>query len=97
MLVGYGPVAVAANGVAGKAGMLISMLQMGICMGMQPAISCSCGAGEYKRLHGIVRNTGIMTVVVVVGATLTLLCFLFRNQLVTAFIAHADVVALGQK
>lgn len=95
VLAGYGSIAVAANGVAGKAGMLISMLQMGICMGMQPALSYSCGAGEYKRLYGIVRNTGIMTVAV--GTALTLLCFLVRNQFVTMFIEHADVIALGQK
>ena len=35
LMMGYGPVALAAQGVAGKIGMLLSMLAMGICMGMQ--------------------------------------------------------------
>lgn len=95
VLVSYGSAAVAANGVAGKAGMLINMIQMGICMGMQPALSYNCGAKNYDRMHQIIRNTGIMTVVK--GSILTILCFTFRKQFVLAFIDHAEVIALGQK
>lgn len=95
VLVSYGSVTVAANGVAGKAGMLISMLQMGICMGMQPAISYNCGAGAYTRMRRIVKHTGVLTVAT--GTLLTCICFLCRQQFVTAFIDHAEVIALGQK
>ncbi|EOS40046.1 MATE efflux family protein [Lachnospiraceae bacterium M18-1] len=95
VLVSYGSAAVAANGVAGKAGMLINMIQMGICMGMQPALSYNCGAKNYGRMHQIVRNTGIMTVIL--GSILTILCFVFRKEFVLAFIDHEQVIALGQK
>lgn len=95
ILVSYGAVAVAANGVAGKAGMLINMTQMGVCMGMQPAISYNCGAKKYERMHQIVKNTGILTVVL--GTVLTAFCFIFRKQFVMAFIDHDQVLEIGQK
>ncbi len=95
MLAGYGSVAVAANGVAGKVSMVVSMTAMGICMGMQPAISYNCGAGNYKRLYWIIKKLGIMTVVV--GSILTVGCVVGRTYLVAAFIHHAQVIELGEK
>ncbi len=95
MLAGYGSVAVAANGVAGKVSMVVSMTAMGICMGMQPAISYNCGAGNYKRLYWIIKKLGIMTVVV--GSILTAGCVVGRTYLVAAFIDHAQVIELGEK
>lgn len=44
MVIGYGSVVLAAQGVSGKIGMVITMLAMGICMGLQPAISYNFGA-----------------------------------------------------
>lgn len=95
MLAGYGSVAVAANGVAGKVSMVVSMIAMGICMGMQPAISYNYGAGDYKRLYWIIRNLGIMTVAI--GSALTAGCLIGRTYLVAAFIGHAQVIRLGEK
>ena len=46
-------------------------------------------------MHQIVRNTGIMTVIL--GSILTILCFVFRKEFVLAFIDHEQVIALGQK
>ena len=70
LLVKYGNVSVAANGVAGKAGMLVSMIVMGLCMGMQPVISYAYGMGDRKRLRGIVTATGIVSTIlsVLLGA-----------------------------
>lgn len=95
MLAVYGSVAVAANGVAGKVSMVVSMTAMGICMGMQPAISYNCGAGNYKRLYWIIKKLGIMTVVV--GSILTAGCVVGKTYLVAAFIDHAQVIELGEK
>ncbi len=95
MLASYGSLAVAAHGVAGKVSMVISMLAMGICMGMQPAISYNYGAGDYKRLYRILRNLGIMTVAV--GGVLTADCLAGKGVLVAAFIDHAQVIELGEK
>ncbi len=94
MIVGYGAVALAAQGVSSKIGMLISMLAMGICMGLQPAISFSYGRGNTNRLHKILRNTGILTVIV--GTVLSILGMLFRDYLIAIFIQNDEVIAYGQ-
>ena len=59
LLVKYGNIAVAANGVAGKAGMLVGMIAMGVCMGMQPVISYTYGTGDSQRMRQIVTVTGL--------------------------------------
>ena len=94
LMVGYGSVALAAQGVAGKIGMLISMIAMGICMGIQPAISYNFGRGNTKRTRMILRNTGLFTIVI--GTVLTVICFFARNNIVAAFIDNDQVIAYGQ-
>lgn len=94
MMVSYGSVALAAQNIAGKLSMLITMLAMGICMGMQPALSYACGKGDKKRLLGLLRNTGIFNLVT--GSVLTLLCFLFRNQVIAVFMDDARVISYSR-
>ncbi|MCI9336605.1 MAG: MATE family efflux transporter [Lachnospiraceae bacterium] len=94
MVIGYGSVALAAQGVSGKIGMVITMLAMGICMGLQPAISYNFGAGNLKRMNRIIRNTAVFTVSL--GSILTLVCYLARNAIIAAFIDNAEVIAYGQ-
>lgn len=93
VLVSYGSIVVAANGVASKVNMVISMVAMGICMGLQPAVSYSFGAKNNKRMYHILKNMGILTVVV--GSVLTVICFIFRNQFVCAFIKNEEVVSIA--
>jgi len=50
MLVGYGTTAVAAMAAAGKAGMLITMIQMGLAVGVQPLMAYAYGAGDERKL-----------------------------------------------
>ncbi len=95
ILAGYGSVTVAASGVAGKVSMVVSMTAMGLCMGLQPAVSYSCGSGELKRMYQIIRNLGIMTVIA--GSLMTAGCLLGKGSLVAAFIKHEEVIALGEK
>lgn len=95
LLVGYGDVVVAASGVAGKVGMLIAMVIMGICMGVQPAIAYSYGSGNKKRMGEIIKSTGILAVVT--GTILTVVCFIFRNPMVAAFIQDDTLISFGQK
>lgn len=94
LMISYGSTALAAQGVASKAGMLISMLIMGVCMGLQPAISYNYGAGDKKRMLSIIKKTGIFTVCL--GTVLSLICFFFRNQLILFFIDNEEVVRNGQ-
>lgn len=94
LLVKYGNVSVAANGVAGKAGMLVGMIVMGLCMGMQPVISYAYGMGDRKRLRGIVTATGIVSTIlsVLLGAGF----LLGREGFVQAFLDDPAVLETGK-
>ncbi|MBR1571293.1 MAG: MATE family efflux transporter [Lachnospiraceae bacterium] len=94
MMMSYGSTYLAAQSVAGKVNMVITMLIMAICMGMQPAISYNFGAKNYTRMKYIIKSTGVFTIGV--GLVLTILVFIFKNRLVAAFINDADVIAIGQ-
>lgn len=94
LMMGYGPVAIAAQGVAGMSSMLICMVVMGVCMGIQPAISYAHGAGDRKRVRQIVRGTGIATTLL--GTILALVFFIFRDGFVAAMLNDPEVIALGK-
>ena len=55
-LVGYGDTPVAAMGVAMKSNMLVVLLQIGLCVGIQPLIGYNYGAGNKKRLMQVITN-----------------------------------------
>lgn len=94
LMVQYGNTAIAAQGVAGKIGMLITMLAMGICMGFQPAISYNYAQKNWIRLRKIIWDTGVF--VVTIGMALAVVCFLFRKPLIESFINNAQVVEYAQ-
>jgi len=93
LLMGYDPIALAAQGIAGKVGMLISMTAMGACMGMQPAISYSYASGDRARMREIVKKLGILTVSAALA--LSVLCFIFREPVLAMFIDDAAVIGIG--
>ena len=95
LLVQYGNLPVAAQGVAGKAGMLVSMLIMGICIGIQPAVSFNYGAGDLRRVRRIVLGTGAFTTVL--GAILAAALYLLRDGFVALFLDDPEIVALGAR
>ena len=74
--------------------MLISMVAMGLCMGMQPAISYNFASGNKGRLNRIIRNTAYLTVAV--GGVLSLGCFVFRDSILAFFIDNAEVLSIGR-
>lgn len=92
-LVGYGDTPVAAMGVAMKSNMLVVLLQIGLCVGIQPLIGYNYGAGNKKRLMQVFKFTGIVSVVM--GTILTLLMMAARKTLVQVFINDAQVIAYG--
>ena len=94
MMIGYGSVALSAQSVAGKLSMVITMLLMAVCMGLQPAISYNYGRNDLKRMYGIIRNTGIFTVVL--GFILCTVCYVARTPIISAFIDNAEVIEYGQ-
>ena len=94
LTVSYGNVAVAARSVAGKSAMLIPMIVMGLCMGVQPAISYVYGCRDRARLRKIVFGVG--AVCVGVAALMSAVFFLLREQFVAAFSSDAEIISLGK-
>jgi putative MATE family efflux protein len=94
LTVSYGNVAVAARSVSGKSAMLIPMIVMGLCMGVQPAISYVYGCRDRARLRKIVFGVG--AVCVGVAALMSAVFFLFREQFVAAFSSDAEIISLGK-
>lgn len=93
VLAGYGDNPVAAMGVAMKANMLVVLLQIGLCTGIQPLIGYNYGSGNTKRLKKIFWFTGGCAIVM--GTVLTLLMVVAREPIIGAFINDAAVVDAG--
>lgn len=93
ILAGYGDTPVAAMGVAMKANMLVVLLQIGLCTGIQPLIGYSYGSGNVKRLKKVFRFTGICALVM--GTSLTILMVIAREYIIHAFIDDVAVVEAG--
>jgi len=93
LLVTHGTAAVAAMAAAGKTTMVISMIAMAICMGCQPLLAYSYGAGDAKRLKQLLKNLILLTVVfgVLAGAA----SFAGRNALIGMFIKEEGAFRLG--
>ncbi len=92
-LTGYGDLFLAANGVSSKLRMILSLLIMGICMGIQPAISFYHGARDHGRMKRIL--TAALLVTTALGTVLAAGFALFRNQMVAVFIRDPEVVQYG--
>lgn len=95
LLVLYGTNAVAAMAAAGKATMIISMIQMGICMGVQPMLAYNYGAGNVSRLKEVIKDLGILTVVI--GFAAAIGCILARNTLIGMFLKDTAAADMGKQ
>ncbi len=95
LLARYGTDAIAAAAAAGKAGMLISMVQMGICMGVQPLMSYNYGSGNRARLKEILQKTALITGCIGIGTMV--LCFILRTPIISLFLKEAEVARMGEK
>lgn len=94
ILVGYGTGAVAAMAAAGKAVMVVTMIQMGICMGIQPLLAYCYGGQDFSKLKEIIQKVIMLTVSL--GFILTIAIFFGRKWLIGLFIKDMEVAALGE-
>lgn len=94
LLVRYGTDTVAAMAAAGKATMVISMLQMGITMGVQPMIAYCYGAKNIKRLNETIKKLSLLTVSI--GVALTIFCLLNGKAIVSIFLQEGESLTLAQ-
>ena len=92
-LVPYGDGAVAAMGVAMKIGMIVAMIQMGLCMGVLPILAYNFGSHKTKRIKETISKTG--TLCVILGSIMTCMCYLGSNMLVSSFVTDAEIIKIG--
>ena len=90
----YGTDAIAAMAAAGKTTMLIAMLQMGICMGIQPLLAYNYGAKDIQRLKEVIQKVAVLTIGV--GIVTGGFCYLCRHQIISMFIKDIAVAHLGE-
>ncbi len=95
LMVQYGTLAVAAMGAAGKSTTIITMVQMGICMGVQPLLAYNYGARNMPRIRETVTKLAVLTVSV--GLALTLLCLFNSAWIVDLFLEDDAALSLGQQ
>ena len=94
-LVPYGDGAVAAMGVAMKIGMIVAMLQMGLCMGVLPILAYNFGSQRIQRVRETILKTGLLCIIL--GSSMTLICYFAAAPLVSAFVTDPDTILIGIK
>ena len=81
----YGDMAVAGMGVAMKVVTITGMVCMGLGQGVQPLLGYCVGAKLWERFKKAFRFS--MLFALSLGAVLTVICYLFTNQIVSAFLS----------
>lgn len=80
----YGDMAIAGMGVAMKVVTITGMVCMGLGQGVQPILGYCVGAKLWKRFKEVLKFSLIFALVL--GVVLTVICYLFVNQIVSAFL-----------
>lgn len=86
LMAGYGDMALAGIGVAMKVTMITGMISMGIGQGVQPLLGYCVGANTWDRFKKIMKFSLIFSFLL--GLILTVLCYLFTNSIVSAFLTE---------
>lgn len=95
LMVQYGTLAVAAMAAASKSTTIITMVQMGICVGVQPLLAYSYGAKDLPKLWETLGKLALLTMSV--GLAATLLCFRFSGPIISVFLKRPEALSLGQE
>lgn len=83
----YGDMAVAGIGVAMKIVMITGMVSMGIGQGVQPLLGYCVGAKTWERFQKYMKFAFFFATIL--GVSLTILCYVFTNQIVGVFLTDA--------
>lgn len=87
----YGDMAIAAMGVAMKVVVITGMVCMGLGQGTQPILGYCVGAKLWERFRKVLRFSLVFAFLL--SVVLTGICYLFTNQIVSAFLT--DATAFG--
>lgn len=83
----YGDMALAGVGVAMKVTMMTGMVCIGLGQGVQPLLGYCVGAKKWNRYKGVFRFSMIFAFTL--SAVLTVVCYLFLPQIISAFLTDA--------
>lgn len=92
-MVEYGDMAVAGVGVAMKVTMMTGMVCIGLGQGVQPLLGYCVGSKNRKRYNDVLRYSLVFSFVL--SCVLTLLCYLFTEQIVGVFLTDAAAFEYG--
>lgn len=83
----YGDMAIAGMGVAMKVVTITGMVCMGLGQGIQPLLGYCVGAKLWKRFKDVFKFSILFALIL--GVILTIICYLFTDQIVSAFLTDA--------
>ncbi len=91
----YGDMAVAGIGVAMKVTMITGMICIGFGQGIQPLLGYCVGARKWKRYQESLRFSVLFGFGL--STFMTVICYLFDRQIVSAFLSEAEALSYGIK
>ncbi len=89
----YGDMAVAGVGVAMKVTMITGMICIGLGQGIQPLLGFCVGAINWNRYKAVLRYS--LKFAFILSAVLTVLCYIFTNQIVGVFLTGDEALSYG--
>ena len=94
LLLKISPDAQGAFGISRSIMLFSTMIQMGICVGVQPAVSYNYGQGTKKRVLEFIKKTGAVTVCF--GIAVAVICIGFRDLILGSFIDSPAILSYGR-
>ncbi len=95
LLAAYGTNALAAMAAADKSAMVVTLVQMGICMGLQPLLAYNVGGRNLPRLRAVLSRSFGLTVGF--GTLFALFCLLAQRPLIGLFLSDPVAVSLARQ
>ncbi|MCD2500908.1 MATE family efflux transporter [Clostridium sp. NSJ-145] len=89
----YGDMALAGIGVAMKVIMITGMVCIGLGQGIQPLLGFCVGSKNWDRYKKILKFS--LWFALILGVSLTAICYLFTNQIVSAFLTEVSAFDYG--
>jgi putative MATE family efflux protein len=93
LVAGFGSIALAAVGIAGRLSDLLFMPVVGTSHGLLPIVGYSLGAKLWKRLWGVVKLASIWTAIMM--AAVTIFIEIFAPQMVRLFSKNPDLINIA--
>lgn len=75
--------------------MVIGMIQMGLCMGVQPLMAYHYGAKNLPRLRETLLKLALLTILM--GGVLTAICMVNSGGIVGLFLQETEAMELGKR